>query len=79
MQEPEACENYPQGTIIVSNLLTLSIYGVGAFPVYQSGAIWLCLYLLFIAVLELRLLGKHCVDCWSTAGAVRLEMGGLRP
>jgi hypothetical protein len=64
MQESQAYENYPVWMVIGSNLLSISIYLIGAAILYQIGLIWLVLYLLFILLLELRLVRGHCVDCY---------------
>jgi hypothetical protein len=64
MQEPVCKENYPLSVVFVSNLVSVLIYGTGAFILWQSGIIWAILYLLFILVLEFRLVSGHCVDCY---------------
>jgi hypothetical protein len=64
MQEPAGHEQYPTRTVIASNLLSFFMYLIGAFLVYQVGLVWVILYILFIIVLEFRLLGRHCVDCY---------------
>jgi len=64
MQEPGCRENYPVGIVIVSNLLPLLIYAMGAIILYQFGIVWVIGYAVFILVLEFRLLGGHCVDCY---------------
>lgn len=64
MQEPAGYEKYPTGIVIASNLLSFFMYLIGAFLVYQVGLVWVILYILFIIVLEFRLLGRHCVDCY---------------
>ena len=64
MQVPAGYEQYPTGIVIASNLLSFFMYLIGAFLVYQVGIIWVMLYLLFIILLEFRLPGGHCVDCY---------------
>jgi len=64
MQEPGCHEKYPVQIVIVSNLVLLLIYGIGAFILYQIGLIWVIGYAVFILVLEFRLLGRHCVNCY---------------
>jgi hypothetical protein len=61
---PIKYENYPFWVIIFSNLVSTIIYGIGAFIVYKLGIIWLILYLLYIAFLEIRLLRWHCTVCY---------------
>ena len=64
MQEPGGCENYPTQIVIVSNLLSFLIYIIGAYILYQFSFIWVICYVLFILLLEFRLLSGHCVDCY---------------
>ena len=64
MQGPGCKENYPLTTVIGSNLLSILIWGIGAFILYQFGLIWLIGYVLYILLLEFRLLSGHCVDCY---------------
>jgi hypothetical protein len=64
MQEPGCKENYPLTTVIGSNLLSLLIWGIGAYILYQFGLLWLTGYVLYILLLEFRLLSHHCVDCY---------------
>jgi hypothetical protein len=64
MQEPDFYENYPTAIVIGSNLLSFLIYGIGAFILYKFGLIWVICYVLFILLLEFRILSRHCVDCY---------------
>jgi len=64
MQGSQAFENYPAWMVLGSNLLSISMYLIGAAILYQIGLIWLVLYVLFILLLELQLVKGHCVDCW---------------
>ena len=64
MQEPGCHENYPTIVVIVSNLVSLMIYGIGAYILYKFSLIWVIWYVLFILLLEYRLLSRHCVDCY---------------
>jgi hypothetical protein len=64
MQEPGCKEKYPVAIVIASNLVSLLIYGTGAYILSRFSIIWVIAYVLFILVLEFRLLGGHCVDCY---------------
>ena len=64
MQEPGCHEKYPPLIVIASNLVSLLIYGIGAYILYKFGLIWVIGYVLFILLLEFRLLSRHCVDCY---------------
>jgi hypothetical protein len=64
MTEPAGYEKYLTRIVIASNLLLLFMYLIGAFLMYQIGFFWAILYILFIIILESRLLGGHCTDCY---------------
>ncbi len=64
MEQLKSYENYPCKIIIISNFVSIAIYFIGAFIIYQLGIIWLALYLLYIAGLEIRLMKKSCVNCY---------------
>jgi hypothetical protein len=64
MQEPGCHENYPTKIVIASNLVSFLIYGIGAYILYRFSLIWVIGYVLFILLLEFRLLSRHCVDCY---------------
>jgi hypothetical protein len=64
MHDPDCKEDYPLTIVFVSNLLPLVIYGIGAFLLFRFGIIWVIGYVFFILLLEFRLLGGHCVDCY---------------
>jgi hypothetical protein len=57
-------ENYPFWIVLISNLVSIAIYLIGAFIIYQIGLVWLILYLLFIGTLEFRLIKGHCTACY---------------
>lgn len=64
MQEPGCKEQYPLVTVFVANLVSLLIYGIGAFILLRL-SIWLAIaYVLFIVILEFRLVSGHCTDCY---------------
>lgn len=64
MEKGQCYENYPCWIVFVSNFVSIVIYFIGAFIIYQIGLIWLILYLIFIGVLEFLLIQRHCVDCY---------------
>ena len=64
MGEQPCYDQYPVWMVLVSSLLSISIYLIGAVILSPIGLIWLILYLLFILLLELRLMRGHCVDCY---------------
>jgi hypothetical protein len=64
MQKPGCYENFPARIVVLSNLVSLLIYGIGAYILSMVNLIWAIIYLLFIVLIEFRLLGRHCVDCY---------------
>lgn len=64
MDEPACLENYPRLTVVVSNLVSVLIWVIGAFILSLIGLPWAFLYLLFVFALEFRLVSGHCRDCY---------------
>lgn len=64
MEKPGCKETYPPAIVAVSTLLTLTISGIGAFLLWQFGIIWVIGYVLFVLILEFRIISSHCVDCY---------------
>jgi hypothetical protein len=64
MKENICYENYPLKFVIRANILQLAIYLIGAYILYLTGIIWLILFLIFILILEIRLLKISCVNCY---------------
>jgi hypothetical protein len=64
MKTANCYENYPRRIILLSNLVQASIYGIGGFVMYSVGIIWLAVYILYLLWLEIRLLGRSCVNCY---------------
>ncbi len=64
METVNKYENYPAGTVILSNLVSLGIYGIGFMIIFRTGFIFSILYLLYILILEYRLIKNHCTNCY---------------
>ena len=62
--ENHCYENYPIKIVFLSNLVSLSIYLIGANIVYGLGLIYTSLYLIYCLFLEINLLKKGCVNCY---------------
>ncbi len=61
----ESCyENYPLHKVFLSNLLSISIYIIGAYIISTWGITYTILYLLYCLFLEIRLLKKSCTNCY---------------
>lgn len=63
MSQSQTYENYPCGTIFISNLFSFSLYLIGAIIISKIGLIWLVAYLLYIVWLEIKVMRKSCVNC----------------
>jgi len=57
-------ENYPAWIVLVSNLLGISIYAIGAYLMFRFGIIWFFVYLVYIIGLELRVMMVSCTNCY---------------
>ena len=64
MGQPKTFENYPGITILTSNLVSIAIYLMGTYIIYQLGIIWLLFYLIYIFGLEILLMKRSCVNCY---------------
>ncbi|KYK27786.1 hypothetical protein AYK20_02065 [Thermoplasmatales archaeon SG8-52-1] len=64
MKDNKCYENYPLKFVIGANILQLTIYVIGAYILYLTGLVWLVLYLIFIFILEIRLLKISCIHCY---------------
>ncbi|MFA0832981.1 MAG: hypothetical protein ACC609_03135 [Methanobacterium formicicum] len=60
----ECYESYPRWMVILSNILSISTYIIGAYILYGLGIILTVLYLLFCPAMEIRLLRKGCTSCY---------------
>jgi len=64
MQEPCCKDQYPLTTVFTATLVSVLLYGTGIYILFQAGIVWVTGYVIFILVLETRLIGRHCVDCY---------------
>jgi hypothetical protein len=64
MKKEKFYENYPFWMVLVSNLNAILIYLIGAYIIYQTGLIWMTLYIIYILIFEFKLIKGHCVDCF---------------
>lgn len=49
---------------MLSNLVSISIYGLGFAILFRLGLLFAILYLIYILIFELRLIKNHCTDCY---------------
>ena len=64
MNNPASFEKYPLRTILISNLVSLLIYGLGYAILLRAGLYFAMIYLAYILLLELRLIKNHCTGCY---------------
>lgn len=64
MKSDKSYENYPAWIVIISNLVTLTIYVLGFYIISGIGLIAAFLYLAFVLVFEFRLIRYHCTNCF---------------
>jgi hypothetical protein len=57
-------ENFPVWTVIVSNLGSIFTYGTGFLIMHRTGLVFSILYLVYVVILEYRLIRFHCVNCY---------------
>lgn len=53
----------PLRIVFLSNLVSLSIYFIGAYIISGLGLIYAIIYLLYCIFMEIRLLKSYCVNC----------------
>ncbi|MBI5679640.1 MAG: hypothetical protein HZC47_01905 [Methanobacterium sp.] len=62
--ENHCYENYPLWIVFLSNIVSLSIYIIGAYILSGLGLVYAISYLLYCIFLEIRLLKNGCVNCY---------------
>jgi hypothetical protein len=77
MQNNKAYENFPVWIPLLSCVLSVAIYTLGAFIFYQLAIIFTVLYLLFCLWIEFRILTKSCVNCYYYGKICGLGRGKL--
>jgi hypothetical protein len=64
METIKTFEKYPFWIVVLSSLVSLGIYTLGFLILIRPGLIFSLLYLIFIGVLEYRIIRYHCIDCY---------------
>ena len=70
-------EKYSLWIVLLSNFVSIAIYVLGAIIIYQIGWVWLVLYILYILLLEIRILRKSCVNCYYYGKACAFGKGEI--
>ena len=64
MESSKTFESYPIQIVILSNLVSLSIYFLGSVIIFKTGWAFFAIYLGLILAVELRLIRDHCTNCY---------------
>lgn len=64
MEKTRTYENYPLWIVLFSNFVSLIIYALGFIILLEPGWIFAVLYLVFVLFFEIRLISKHCINCY---------------
>jgi hypothetical protein len=64
MNKTECYQNYPIKFVLGASILQLTIYLCGMYIIYQLGPFWVFPYMIYIVLLEVRLLQSSCVHCY---------------
>lgn len=64
MNTPKSYENYPTGTVLIANSFTLAMYALGFLIILKLGLVFSLFYLLYVFILEYRLIKYHCTKCY---------------
>ena len=57
-------DNYPFWIVLLSNLLSIIIYGLGFYIMFRLSWMIAVVYLLYILAQEVRLIRNHCTSCF---------------
>lgn len=77
MQNNKAYENFPIWIPLLSCVLSLSIYALGAYIFWLLGIAFIILYIIFCLWIELRILKLSCVNCYYYGKICGLGRGKL--
>ena len=64
MDKMKTHENFPAWIVLLANAVSILLYVIGLFICFRLNWIAGTLYLIYILILEFRLTGKHCVNCY---------------
>jgi hypothetical protein len=77
VEAPKSYENFPAWIPILANLVSISIYAIGAYILAGFGILFAILYLLYCLWLEIGILRRSCVDCYYYGKVCGLGKGKL--
>jgi hypothetical protein len=64
MKKIKTLEKFPIWMILVSNLVSILTYVIGAYIMYKFGVAFLVFYLLYCLFMEYNVLRRSCVNCY---------------
>jgi hypothetical protein len=64
METSKKFEDYPTWTVILTNLFSLAIYALGIAIMIRVGVVFAILYLIYVLILEYRVMRYHCINCY---------------
>jgi hypothetical protein len=64
METSKTFESYPILTVVLSNLVSISIYFIGSIIIFKTWWVFFVFYLGLIFAMELRLIRGHCTNCY---------------
>lgn len=57
-------DNFPLWMVLASDAVSFGIYILGAYVIFQFGAVWFWLYILFCLFQEFRVMRMSCIYCY---------------
>lgn len=64
MKELDSYESFPLRIVLLSNVVTIAIYAIGAYIFSGFGTWWAVLYLVYCGWIEVRVYRHSCVNCY---------------
>lgn len=64
MKKSKSYENFPLWIVLLSNILSITIYLIGLYVFLQFGILFAILFFIYILWIEIRLLAKSCRYCY---------------
>jgi len=77
MKGAKSYKNFPIWIVLLSNILAISIYVIGAYILAGFGVLFSALYLLYCLLMEIMVLRRSCVDCYYYGKVCGLGKGKL--
>lgn len=79
LEKVKTYEKFPAWIVVLANLLSLSIYAIGAYIFLGFGILFVVLYLLYCLWMEINVLRRSCVGCYYYDKVCAFGKGKLCP